>query len=259
MDALLFNLERYIELSPDFICIAGYDGYFKKINPAVSKTLGYSNEELFARPIDDFIHPADKETTKLKRASIIKNNPLLSYENRYLTKNGDVIWLIWTSIPISSEKVVFAIAKDITSKKRLEELKRIASMFTDPAVDFEHIHGTDEGDSLSASASVADQLWIAELEALVRKYAGKTEICISRLSFDLATSERQLYRRVKSITGVTPNKFIRIIRLQIAKEAIESGKYRTVSELAHISGFETTTYFSKLFKEIYNCDVSELL
>lgn len=261
MNATPFNLERYIELSPDLICIAGYDGYFKKINPAVSKTLGYTNEELFARPIDDFIHPADKEATRLKRASIIKDNPLLSYENRYLTKNGEVVWLIWTSIPINSEKVVFAIAKDITSKKRLEELRRVAFMFTDPISKCESLTYADktEENGLINSASVADQLWIAELEALIRRYAGKSEININRLSFDLAISERQLYRRVKSITGITPNKFIRIIRLQIAKEAIESGRYRTVSELAHLSGFETTTYFSKLFKEIYSRNISELL
>ncbi len=52
-----FNLELFFELSPDLLCVAGYDGYFKKINPTVSKTLGYTDEELFARPIDDFVHP----------------------------------------------------------------------------------------------------------------------------------------------------------------------------------------------------------
>lgn len=267
-----FNLEHFIELSPDLICIAGYDGYFKKINPAVSETLGYTNEELFSKPIDYFIHPGDRDATKSRRESIKKDMPLLNYENRYLTKSGEIIWLIWTSIPISTEKVVFAIAKNITSKKKIEELRRIAFILNSSDEQkkpykerggYQNSEGEYEFSLLNSDSdtgpSFADQVWLSELEALVRKYAGKLDININRLSYDLSMSERQLYRRVKSITGVTPNKIIRIIRLQIAKEAIETGKYRTISELANISGFETTTYFSKLFKEIYGRDINELL
>ncbi|MDB5011769.1 MAG: sensor histidine kinase, partial [Mucilaginibacter sp.] len=50
-----FNLELFFELSPDLICIAGYDGYFKRINQTVIKILGYTKEELFARPINEFV------------------------------------------------------------------------------------------------------------------------------------------------------------------------------------------------------------
>ena len=55
-----FKYELFFELSPDLLCIAGYDGYFKKINAAVSKLLGYTMDELYARPINDFVHCADK-------------------------------------------------------------------------------------------------------------------------------------------------------------------------------------------------------
>jgi PAS domain S-box-containing protein len=117
----VYDLELFFNMSPDLLCIAGYDGYFKKINPTVSKTLGYTNEELFAKPIDTFVHPEDRAITAKKRQSIIKNVPLLNFENRYLTKDGEVVWLSWTSMPIKSKKVVFAIAKNITHKKKLEE------------------------------------------------------------------------------------------------------------------------------------------
>ena len=108
-------------------------------------------------------------------------------------------------------------------------------------------------------ASPADLLWLSELEALVRKFAGKADLNIAVLSYDLAISERQLFRRVKAVTGLTPNMYIRTIRLQIAREAIESGKYRTISEVAYAAGFETPAYFSKLFKDHYGRDISELL
>jgi len=116
-----FNLEYFFELSADLFCVAGYDGYFKKVNSAVSKTLGYTNDELFARPINEFVHPDDRDRTHIKREEIKHNNPLLNFENRYLTKSGEVVWLSWTSTPIDNEKRVFAIAKVITHKKKLEE------------------------------------------------------------------------------------------------------------------------------------------
>ena len=116
-----FNLELFFNLSPDLLCIAGYDGYFKKINPTVSKTLGYTNDELFASPIDSFVHPEDRAITSKKREHIIDDNALLNFENRYVTKSGEIVWLSWTSIPIKSEKVVFAIAKVITHKKKLDD------------------------------------------------------------------------------------------------------------------------------------------
>ncbi len=55
--------ELFFELSGDLLCIAGFDGYFKRINPAVTKLLGYTNEELLSRPINDFVYVDDKEIT----------------------------------------------------------------------------------------------------------------------------------------------------------------------------------------------------
>jgi PAS domain S-box-containing protein len=116
-----FNFEHFFELSPDLLCIAGFDGYFKRINPAVSRVLGYSNKELTSRPIGDFIYEEDRILTEQSRAKLTQSKPLLNFENRYQTKNGDIIWLSWTSMPVESEKLVYAIAKNITDKKRFDE------------------------------------------------------------------------------------------------------------------------------------------
>ncbi|MHB8209577.1 sensor histidine kinase [Mucilaginibacter sp.] len=116
-----FNLEYFFNLSADWLCIAGFDGYFKKINPVVSETLGYTNEELFASPIDSFVHDEDRVLTSQKRENIKKDHPLLHFENRYITKDGEIVWLSWTSMPIKEEGLVFAIAKIVTHRKKLEE------------------------------------------------------------------------------------------------------------------------------------------
>ena len=115
------SLEPFFNLSMDLLCIAGYDGYFKKVNPAVVKLLGYSEEELFSRPIREFIHEEDRDLTARYRENLKNNVPLVNYENRYVCKSGEIIWLHWTSIPLDDEKLVYAIAKNITHKKKLEK------------------------------------------------------------------------------------------------------------------------------------------
>jgi PAS domain S-box-containing protein len=120
-----YNFELFFELSADLFCIAGHDGYFKRINPAVSKLLEYTNEELFSKPINDFIYFEDVDTTSKARDGIIKSNPLLNFENRYVTKSGKIVWLSWTSMPFDSDKLVFAIAKNITHKKELEQQRNL--------------------------------------------------------------------------------------------------------------------------------------
>lgn len=116
-----YIFEHFFELSADLLCIAGFDGYFKKINPAVSKLLGYTNEELFSRPINEFVHPDDKDLTSKVRHELHNNKPLFNFENRYLTKNGEIVWLSWTSMPVEEEKMVYAIAKNISHTKKMEE------------------------------------------------------------------------------------------------------------------------------------------
>lgn len=118
-----FKYDLFFEQSPDLLCIAGYDGYFKKINPAVSRLLGYSDEELYSRPINDFVYYEDQEITHQVREELTKAVPLFHFENRYVTKSGEIVWLSWTSHPVPSEQLIFAIAKNITHKKRLDSKK----------------------------------------------------------------------------------------------------------------------------------------
>mgnify|MGYP003636530156 FL=1 len=122
------NLEPFFDISLDLLCIAGFDGYFKKINPAFIKLLEYPEEELFSKKISEFIYEEDRDLTAGFRENIKRNIPLLNFENRYVSKSGKLIWLQWTSIPLSSENLVYAIAKNITHKKELDK-ERSAHLF----------------------------------------------------------------------------------------------------------------------------------
>ena len=121
----IYHFDNFFNISADFICIAGFDGYFKRINPAVSKLLEYTDEELYARPISSLVYSPDLQITLETREQVYKNKPLLNFENRYLTKSGGIVWLSWTSMPVESEKLVYAIAKNITHKKKVEEERNI--------------------------------------------------------------------------------------------------------------------------------------
>lgn len=114
------DLSLFFALSRDVLCIAGFDGYFKRFNPAFVDLMGYSEEELMSRPIDSFMHPEDRLLTLQHRENIKNSIPMVNYENRYITRAGNIVWLSWTSIALEEQRLIYAIAKDVTHKKQLE-------------------------------------------------------------------------------------------------------------------------------------------
>jgi PAS domain S-box-containing protein len=119
------ELDQLFTLSLDMLCIAGFDGYFKRLNPAWEKTLGIPAQELLGRPFLDFVHPDDRAATLAEMRHIRAGRVTFSFENRYRCADGTYIWLLWNATPSSDEKLVFAVARDITLRKRAE--RRLAA------------------------------------------------------------------------------------------------------------------------------------
>ena len=113
------ELNRFFNLSPDLLCIIGYDGYFKKINQAVTKLLGYSEKEMLRRDVASF-YDLELQERFGSKSNFLKTQNIVNYENRITTKTGEMKWLAWTAVPIEEEAVIFAVAKDITEKKQME-------------------------------------------------------------------------------------------------------------------------------------------
>lgn len=109
----------------DCLCIANYEGYFVKINPAFVELLGYPEDELYSKLISEFIYEEDKARTASYRESLKNNKPLIDFENRYVCKSGALIWLHWTSIPLKKDQLIYAIAKNVTHKKELEHERNV--------------------------------------------------------------------------------------------------------------------------------------
>ncbi|MGA8438725.1 MAG: response regulator [Candidatus Sulfotelmatobacter sp.] len=127
MGSLYSKLEtgnRFMDLSVDLFCVAGFDGFFKNLNPSFEKTLGFATKELMAKPYLEFIHPDDRPATVVEKDGLEQGRVTFAFENRYLCKDGSYKWLLWNAVSVAEQEVIYAVARDITERKRVETLLR---------------------------------------------------------------------------------------------------------------------------------------
>jgi PAS domain S-box-containing protein len=118
------ELAQIFTFTPGIICVAGFDGYLKRINPTGLELLGYSLEEMKSRPIRSFIHEEDRLQTKEQQTNLYNGRRQSNFENRYITNEGKIVWLSWNAISLPEHGILYAVAKDITEEKKLRELNR---------------------------------------------------------------------------------------------------------------------------------------
>ncbi|MEW6347705.1 MAG: PAS domain S-box protein [Thermodesulfobacteriota bacterium] len=127
--------DRLFNRSIDLLCVAGLDGFFKHVNPAWAITLGWTEEELLSRPWTEFVHPDDRPATESARTKLIAGTEVCAFENRYLTKDGTYRWLSWNSFPVPDEECVYAVARDVTERRKTAEALRKSEEFNRRLVD----------------------------------------------------------------------------------------------------------------------------
>lgn len=112
--------DRFFALSLDLLCIAGFDGYFKRLNPAWEQLLGITREELLAKPFIEFVHPDDHAITQSEMQRITTGADTISFQNRYRCHDGSYVWLSWKTKTVMGEQLCYAVARDITYEKQIE-------------------------------------------------------------------------------------------------------------------------------------------
>ena len=113
--------DRFFELSIDMLCQLGFNGYFKRLNPAWERTLGFTTAELMSRPFIEFVHPDDRERTLAQNGEVRGGGRALGFENRYLCKDGTYRWFRWNAAADASWSVIYSVARDITEQKQADE------------------------------------------------------------------------------------------------------------------------------------------
>lgn len=121
---LLHEFQKYFEVSLDMLCIAGTDGYFKRVNPAFERTLGWSEEELLSRSFLDFVHPSDVDATVHEIEKLSQGIPTVSFENCYQCADGSYKQLLWNSYPDPDTGLLYAIARDVTDLRQMQDRVR---------------------------------------------------------------------------------------------------------------------------------------
>lgn len=115
------GLQEFFNQSPDMACIVSIDGYFLKINLMWQEVLGYTENEIIATHLLDFIHPEDRGATKIEVEHQLAAKATMRFTNRYRCKNGNYKCLEWRATPDADKKIFFACARDISEPKRMEE------------------------------------------------------------------------------------------------------------------------------------------
>ncbi len=115
------ELRHFFESSLDNLCIAGFDGYFKRVNPAWQMTLGYTLEYLLTIPYLSLVHPDDIANTQREAQCLSEGGKTVWFENRYLCRDGSYKYLQWQANSDMEGQFIYASARDVTAKRELEK------------------------------------------------------------------------------------------------------------------------------------------
>ncbi len=108
---------RFFATAIDLLCVLDFNGYFRQVNPAWERALGFTASELTSRPFIEFVHPDDRVRTLERNARVRGGEAALAFENRYLCKSGGVRWLRWNAAPNSVDRAIYSVARDVTDEK----------------------------------------------------------------------------------------------------------------------------------------------
>lgn len=165
-------------------------------------------------------------------------------------------------IILSSSKEISDIVEEIMSKAKSKSLNLT---FQDRPEIFE-IYETNQNVREMCSEEIKpqkitkqDQEWLVNLEKEINGSMTEDYLNLYELSYKMAVSERQLHRKIVMLVNLTPNKYIRILKLHKAKKMIDNYIQRSISQIAYAVGYNDVHYFSTLFFTQYNVSPKELL
>src|SRR4051794_10200322 len=128
---------EFFDLALDLMVIVGFDGNYKRVNPAYERTLGYPAGELLSRPFLEFVHPEDLPSLRDVFGELVDGdrNDVIGFENRVICGDGSVRWLEWNTRTMPERGVVFGVGRDVTDRRRADAELREAHRMVEASRD----------------------------------------------------------------------------------------------------------------------------
>jgi signal transduction histidine kinase/DNA-binding response OmpR family regulator len=117
---------------------------------------------------------------------------------------------------------------------------------------------TVKAEQMTDSLSTMDKEFIEQVDRIIEENIDSDTLDVNFLANKVSMSHSSLYRKIKALTNMTANEYIRKIRIQKAEELLVSGRY-TVSEICYMVGMSSTNYFRRCFKEEFGMTPSDYL
>lgn len=214
------HYENIFKISSDLICVIGTDGFFKSVNPAFRRTLLWGENDLLENEVNFFIHPDDihlVETEFRKINTVTKN---INFRLRFRTKNNTYRLLEWVVSADLSNKLFYAIGRDITqfeetkhelfqAKEMLEETNRVAQI---GGWNLDVVANKLYWTSVTREIHEISQDEVIELDQAINFYReGKNRMKISNLIYKAITQNESFDTELQIVTKSGSEKWIRAI------------------------------------------------
>jgi PAS domain S-box-containing protein len=117
----VLHADRFFELSLDMLAIASTrDGRWRRVNPAMRGTLGWTEDELLGTPYLEIVHPSDRDRSEQANLRLASGAALASFEHRVRCKDGSFRWIAWNTVPYPEEGLVYCVGRDVTERRAAE-------------------------------------------------------------------------------------------------------------------------------------------
>ncbi len=112
--------EQFFNRSNDLMGVIDFGGRLKRINTAWETALGYSLSDMGNSSLLDFVHMDDRDRSASVLMTLARGEPISSFENRCVRKDGSYVWLSWSATPSVDEGLIYAVARDVSKRKEIE-------------------------------------------------------------------------------------------------------------------------------------------
>ncbi|MBC5825149.1 MAG: PAS domain S-box protein, partial [Candidatus Eremiobacteraeota bacterium] len=170
---------RFFDLSRDMMAVANFEGYFLRLNSTWESTLGFTSHNLLRLPFMDLVHPQDREKTTEVMSVLASGQGIADFENRYRCKDDSYKWLSWSATPFLKEGIIYAIARDVSERKAVEEALALSN---DQAVDVSRV----KAEALAYANDQAIDVSRVKAEALA--WANDEAVDVSRVKAEALAS-----------------------------------------------------------------------